>query len=73
MGEKRSSRRDFLRMGSAFSFLILTRQTPQNKSKAQMSKVERVKAVLQGERVDRVPFTFWHHFGLEKSTGEKHA
>ncbi len=42
-------------------------------SKSQMSKTERVKAALRGERVDRVPFTFWHHFGLEKQPGEKHA
>jgi uroporphyrinogen decarboxylase len=38
-----------------------------------MTKVERVKAALRGERVDRVPFTCWHHFGLEKQPGEKHA
>lgn len=38
-----------------------------------MSKTERIKAALRGERVDRLPFTFWHHFGLEKLPGEKHA
>lgn len=42
-------------------------------AKAQMSKVERLKAALRGERVDRVPFTCWHHFGLEKKPGENHA
>ena len=38
-----------------------------------MTKIERVKAVLRAERVDRPPFTFWHHFGLEKLPGEKQA
>ncbi|MEW5977904.1 MAG: uroporphyrinogen decarboxylase family protein [Acidobacteriota bacterium] len=38
-----------------------------------MSKIERVKATLRGERVDRLPFTFWHHFGLQKEPGERHA
>jgi uroporphyrinogen decarboxylase len=38
-----------------------------------MSKVERIKATLRGEKVDRLPFTFWHHFGLEKLPGENHA
>jgi uroporphyrinogen decarboxylase len=28
----------------------------------EMSKMERVRAAVQGEPVDRVPFCFWHHF-----------
>ena len=42
-------------------------------TKSQMTKIERVKAVLRAERVDRPPFTFWHHFGLEKMAGDKQA
>lgn len=38
-----------------------------------MTPKERVDRVLKAEETDRVPFTFWHHFGLEKSPGEKHA
>ncbi len=73
MAEKGDSRRDFLRMGSVFSSFLLTRQRSLTRSKAQMSKTERVKGVLQGERMDRIPFTFWRHFDLENPTGEKHA
>ena len=29
--------------------------------------------MLNAERVDTPPFTFWHHYGLEKMPGEKHA
>ena len=32
-----------------------------------MSSIERVKAALVGEYVDRVPFCFWHHFKPEGS------
>lgn len=30
--------------------------------RASMSKMERVRAAVEGERVDRVPFCCWHHF-----------
>ena len=33
---------------------------------ATMSHKERVDRALKGTAVDRPPFTFWHHFGLEK-------
>jgi uroporphyrinogen decarboxylase len=29
---------------------------------AEMTKMERVRAALRGEPVDRIPFCFWHHF-----------
>lgn len=70
--EKRS-RRTFLRLSIAASLPLLTKHSLYGKSRTQMSKVERVKAILRGERVDRLPFTFWNHFGLEKLPGEKHA
>lgn len=38
-----------------------------------MSSKERVDRALKGEEVDRVPFTFWYHFGLEKFPGDRHA
>ena len=38
-----------------------------------LSGKQRVDRVLRGEEVDRVPFSFWHHFGLEKLLGEKQA
>lgn len=34
---------------------------------------ERVDRALAGRDVDRTPFTFWYHFGLEKEPGERHA
>src|SRR5438270_6314732 len=39
----------------------------------QMSSRERVDHVLKGQAVDRPPFSFWHHFGLEKFPGERQA
>lgn len=38
-----------------------------------MTPKERVDRVLKAEEPDRVPFTFWRHFGLEKRPGEEHA
>jgi len=34
---------------------------------------ERVDRALEGRDVDRVPFTVWYHFGLEKEGPERHA
>ena len=34
---------------------------------------ERVDRALQGKDVDRTPFTFWHHFGLEKLPPARHV
>jgi uroporphyrinogen decarboxylase len=59
--------------GGLFGLIVMSRRQIFGGSKSQMSKIERVKAVLQAERVDRPPFTFWHHFGLEKMPGEKQA
>jgi len=35
-----------------------------------MSSRERVDRALAGREVDRTPFSFWHHFGLQKDTTE---
>ena len=37
---------------------------------AKMTSKQRVDRALKGQDVDRTPFTFWHHFGLEKQPGE---
>ena len=67
------SRRRFITAGSLFASFGMIRKLLVAGPKSPLTKMERVKAVLRAERVDRPPFTFWHHFGLEKMPGEKHA
>ena len=38
-----------------------------------MNKIERVSHALRGDEVDRPPFSFWYHFGLQHLPGQKHA
>jgi uroporphyrinogen decarboxylase len=38
-----------------------------------LNKIERVTRALKGEEVDRPPFGFWYHFGLQHMPGRKHA
>ena len=38
-----------------------------------MNKIERVTSALKGDEVDRPPFGFWYHFGLQHMPGSKHA
>jgi len=38
-----------------------------------LTKIERVTRALKGEVVDRPPFSFWYHFGLQHMPGGKHA
>lgn len=38
-----------------------------------MNKIERVTNALKGEEVDRPPFSFWYHFGLQHMPARKHA
>lgn len=40
---------------------------------AKLTHKERVDRALKGLDVDRPPFSFWYHFGLEKFPGERHA
>jgi uroporphyrinogen decarboxylase len=40
---------------------------------AKLTPRQRVERALRGEDVDRPPFTFWYHFGLEKEPGDRHA
>ncbi|HSQ18982.1 MAG TPA: uroporphyrinogen decarboxylase family protein [Blastocatellia bacterium] len=38
-----------------------------------MNRIERVNSALKGQEVDRPPFSFWYHFGLQHMPGRKHA
>jgi uroporphyrinogen decarboxylase len=38
-----------------------------------LNKIERVMKALRAEDVDRPPFGFWYHFGLQHLPGRKHA
>ncbi len=38
-----------------------------------LNKIERIKGALKGEEVDRPPFSFWYHFGLQHMFGSNHA
>jgi uroporphyrinogen decarboxylase len=38
-----------------------------------LTKIERVLRALKGETVDRPPFSFWYHFGLQHLPGKRHA
>jgi len=38
-----------------------------------LNKIERVTCTLRGDEVDRPPFSFWYHFGLQHMPGRKHA
>jgi len=38
-----------------------------------MNKIERIDAVLNGEKPDRIPASFWFHFPSEKKAGEAMA
>lgn len=38
-----------------------------------MNKIDRVTQALRGQEVDRPPFSFWYHFGLQHGPGRKHA
>jgi uroporphyrinogen decarboxylase len=40
---------------------------------AKMNSKERIDRALKGVEVDRTPFSFWYHFGLEKFPAERHA
>ncbi len=56
------SRRTFLSLAAA-SALAANKMTPR----------QRVDRALKGQDVDRSPFTYWRHFGLQALPGERHA
>ncbi len=57
------SRRDFLAAAAAASAI----------PPAKMTSRERVDLALKGEDVDRTPFSFWYHFGLQDKPASYHA
>jgi uroporphyrinogen decarboxylase len=38
-----------------------------------LNKIERVTSALKGGEVDRPPYSFWYHFGLQHMPGDEHA
>jgi len=56
------SRREFLYLAAAAAH-----------GAAPITAKQRVDRALKGQDVDRMPFSFWHHFGLEKLPAERHA
>jgi uroporphyrinogen decarboxylase len=38
-----------------------------------LNKIERVTRALKGDEIDRPPFSFWYHFGLQHMPGRKYA
>ena len=38
-----------------------------------LNKIERVTSALKGDEVDRPPYSFWYHFGLQHMPGREHA
>jgi uroporphyrinogen decarboxylase len=38
-----------------------------------MNKLERINAALTGNNLDRLPFSFWYHFGLQHTSAEQLA
>jgi uroporphyrinogen-III decarboxylase len=60
------SRRVFL--GVAGYSLVARLDLP---AEARMSSRERVDRAIEGRDVDRTPFSFWHHFGLQKEPPDR--
>jgi len=38
-----------------------------------MNKIERIEAVLKGDKPDRLPVSFWYHFGVQHGRGSRYA
>jgi hypothetical protein len=60
-------------MFSRRQFLYLTGAGALAATNTKMTGKQRVDRALNGQDVDRTPFTYWHHFGLEKLPGERLA
>jgi uroporphyrinogen decarboxylase len=60
-------------MLSRRQFLHLTATGALAAASPKMTGKQRVDRALQGRDVDRTPFTYWHHFGIEKLPGERLA
>jgi uroporphyrinogen decarboxylase len=57
------SRREFVGAAASVPLFAVSKMKPR----------ERVDRTLRGDEVDRSPFTYWYHFGLEKEPPLKHA
>jgi uroporphyrinogen decarboxylase len=60
------TRRGFLSSAAAACAAVAQTRTA-------ISHKERVDGALKGKALDRPPFSFWHHFGLEKEGPGRHA
>ena len=60
------TRREFLLVAAAVT-------TSCSRKGPQLSGKQRVDRSLEGQELDRPPFTFYYHFGLEHLSGEHHA
>ena len=60
-------------MFSRRHFLYLSAAGALAAAAPRMTGKQRVDRALKGEDVDRTPFSYWHHFGLEKLPGERVA
>ena len=54
-------------------FLLSSAAALAARAATSLSHKQRIDRALQGSSVDRPPFSFWHHFGLEPQGPEKHA
>src|SRR5262249_52589889 len=55
------------------SYAIHSATDDQTTEGVALTKIDRVLAALRGEPVDRLPFSFWYHFGLQHRPGKVHA
>ena len=67
------NRRDFLLAAAAGASAACSNQDPRTPQAPSLSGRERLDRVLAGQDVDRPPFTFYYHFGLENLPGDHHA
>jgi len=54
-------------------FLLASAAAPALLRGASLTSRERVDRAVKGDDVDRIPFTFWHHFLDDSKPGEDHA
>lgn len=66
------TRRRFLLTAAAASVTIPVVAFAQGGA-SKLSAKQRVDRALKGAEVDRPPYSFWHHFGLEKQPSSAHA
>ena len=67
------NRREFLVAVTSGAFTACSHEASEPTKTATLTGRERVERVLRGQEVDRPPFTFYYHFGLEDLPGHRHA